>query len=121
MFSEKYKFRRSTERLFFFFLRRNTVVYLWLLEFERISLYCVSAECVLSSHVPDKCIPACSPWCIYQPFVKGVFTPVVMCAAVIFLGLDGCIKDTCEDNKNQFCSLDAETSSQRVGVRTPTC
>ena len=50
----------------------------------------------------------------------GVFIPVVMCATVIFLGLDGCIKDTCEDNKKQFCSLDAEASSQSMDVRTPT-
>lgn len=28
-----------------------------------------------------------------------VFIPVVMCATVIFLGLDGCSNDTCEDNK----------------------
>lgn len=30
--------------------------------------------------------------------------PVVMCATVIFLVLDGCIKDTYKDNKTQFCT-----------------
>lgn len=76
IFSEKYEFTCSAEWLFW----RNTVIYLQLVEIERIWLFCLSTGCMF--FFPNKCsIHACSLWCICLVIVISCVHP---CCAVVF-------------------------------------
>lgn len=56
-------------------------------------------------------------------FLIAVFIPLVMCAAVILLALDGCITDACENNKKPILqpgcrSLQSEHGCARAHTLT---